>query len=188
MNKFRVKHLSFVAVVVVLASCKKDDDQPNIPQPVINEPESITSVELHFTSLDGASSFRVEWDDPDGVGGNAPLIDSIALDSGKTYNVEVSFFDRSGAAELDLTSEILEEGNEHIVCFSPNSPLSSSIAIASTDSDGSFPIGLTSQWMISEPNSGTLTLILKHQPDGIKDGTCAPGDTDVEVLFPISIQ
>ena len=55
MIKQRVKQLSFIAFLAVIASCKKDDDQPNIPPPVVNEPESITSVELHFTSMDGTS-------------------------------------------------------------------------------------------------------------------------------------
>jgi hypothetical protein len=36
--------------------------------------------------------------------------------------------------------------------------------------------------------SGSVTVILKHQPDGLKDGTCAPGETDVELEFQVAVQ
>lgn len=188
MNKRRVKQLSFIAFLAVIASCKKDDDQPSIPQPIVNEPENITSVELHFTSLDGASAFHVDWDDPDGLGGNAPVIDPIALDSGVTYNVEVSFLDRSSGTSIDLTSEIEEESAEHIICYALDPTTANALEIISTDSDGNYRIGLKTQWQAKSLTSGEVTLTLKHQPDGIKDGSCDPGETDVEVVFPVSIQ
>ena len=186
MNKFKLKH-AMIAALIVLASCKKDDDQPNIPQPVINEPENITSVELHFSSLDGTSGFHVDWDDPDGLGGNEPTIDNIVLDSGVTYNVVVSFLDRSGGTSMDLTPEIEEESDEHIVCYSLDAASENALEITSTDTDGTYRIGLNTQWEAKGITSGELTLTLKHQPEA-KDGTCDPGETDVEVVFPISIQ
>jgi hypothetical protein len=188
MIRQRVKQLSIIAFIAVIASCKKDDDQPSIPQPIVNEPESITSVELQFTSVDGISSFTAKWDDPDGLGGNEPLIDTIQLDSGVTYNVEVSFLDRSSGTSVDLTSEIEEEAAEHIICYALDVSTENTLEIASTDSDGNYRIGLKTQWQAKSLTSGELTLTLKHQPDGIKNGTCEPGETDVEVLFPLSIE
>jgi len=61
------------------------------------------------------------------------------------------------------------------------------LEIVSIDSDGNYSIGLKTQWQAKNLTSGELTLTLKHQP-GVKDGTCDPGETDVEVVFPISIQ
>jgi len=188
MNIQRVKQLSIIAFLAIAASCKKDDDQPNIPQPIINEPESITSVELHFTAQDGSSTFHEDWDDPDGLGGDEPTIESIVLDSGMTYDVEVSFLDRSSGTSEDLTSEIEEEAAEHIVCYSLDASTENVLEIVSTDSDGTYGVGLNSEWQTKDIGSGNLSLTLKHQPDGIKDGTCDPGETDVEVIFPISIQ
>jgi len=187
MIKSHVKQLFILGFLAFAASCKKDDDQPDIPPPVVNEPESITSVEIHFTSVDGTSNFHADWDDPDGLGGNAPVIDTIVLDSGVTYNAEVSFLDRSSGTAIDLTSEIEDESAEHIICYGLDQATASALEIVSIDSDGNYSIGLKTQWQAKNLTSEELTLTLKHQP-GVKDGTCDPGETDVEVVFPISIQ
>ena len=60
------------------------------------------------------------------------------------------------------------------------------VNINRTDTDGTFEIGLQSEWVTTTASTGTVTVSLKHQP-GIKDGTCDPGDTDVEIQFPIVI-
>lgn len=170
---------------ILVSSCKKDDDQPELPQPVVNEPESITTVELHFTSP--GNHIHVKWTDPDGPGGNDPSIDDIVLDSGVTYEVEVMFLDESGETAEDLTSEIREEDDEHIICFEPEDGLENALTISRVDTDGTYEVGLESSWMAIDKGSGELHLSLKHQPDGLKDGTCNPGDTDVEVHFDVTI-
>ncbi|MFM8917548.1 MAG: hypothetical protein ACKOGP_07380, partial [Bacteroidota bacterium] len=43
-------------------------------------------------------------------------------------------------------------------------------------------IGLQSKWVTGNLSSGTSRIVLKHQP-GIKDGTFAPGETDVDIQF-----
>lgn len=184
---------SFIALtafsLVLLNACKKDDDLPSIPQPVINEPEEITTVEVHVENMTDMSHVHFHWSDPDGPGGNDPEIDDIVLDSGKMYQVEIDFLDESGSTPENITAEILEEDDEHIICFEVEpAELSNALTIVRTDTDGMYEVGLNSEWTTTAKASGTLKIKLKHQPDGVKDGTCEPGDTDVEVTFNLTIQ
>jgi hypothetical protein len=175
--------------LVLLHACKKDEDLPNVPQPVINEPEEITTVELHVESMTDMSHVHFYWSDPDGPGGNDPVIDDIVLDSGHVYKVEIDFLDESGTTPENITAQILEEDDEHIICFETEpTALADALTIVRTDSDGTYEVGLDSEWTTSARASGTLKIKLKHQTGGIKDGTCEPGDTDIEVVFNLTIQ
>lgn len=174
-------------LATAITGCKKDDDDQ--PRLVENEEELITSVFVNYkdssTSINEVAKFR----DPDGEGGNDPIqFDTIRLTKGKTYEVSIEFLDESNPLDIDdITAEVREEGAEHLICFEVDA--NSGVTITKTDSDGQYPIGLTSEWMTdltAMPFNGILKLTLKHQPD-VKDGTCAPGDTDVEINFPLII-
>jgi hypothetical protein len=186
----KTTHVLMMAALfgLTLSACRTDDDLPEVPQPVVNEPEQITTVELHMDKADG-SHVRATWSDPDGPGGNEPTIDDIALDTGSVYTVEVHFYDESGDSPVEVTNEIREEGDEHFICFELDPmELSNALSITPTDSDGTYAIGLDSEWTTTDAATGTLTLKLKHQVGGEKDGTCEPGGTDVEVVFNVAIQ
>ncbi len=169
-----------------ITSCKKDDDLPEIPQPVVNEPEQITTVELHITNTSDNTEVHAHWSDPDGPGGDDPMVDDIVLQSGVTYTVEVEFLDESGDETEDITAEILEEDDEHLLCFEPEGDVANALTVTRTDSDGTYEVGLESTWEATAAATGEIKVTLKHQP-GVKDGTCDPGDTDVEVHFEITI-
>jgi hypothetical protein len=177
---------------LIVFACKKDDKTPtpsdmgNTPPP--NEEELITTVVLTFTDTTGlVAPFTVTFADPDGDGGNAPTIhEEIHLDSNKYYNVTIQFLDESKTPAEDITAVVEAEGDEHIICYTPAGP--ASLNIVRTDSDGTFEIGLASFWSTgsSSMTGNTVTVVLKHQPD-VKDGSCSPGDTDVEVIFDFHI-
>lgn len=174
---------AFAALFLALffASCKPDE--PVDP----NEEELITKVQLTFTdSATGASVSEVVYSDPDGDGGNAAVrFDSISLDSGMTYNVAISLFDESdGGNIVNITNEVLEEAQDHLFCYTPTN---ADVSIVKTDSDGTFPVGITTRWSVGNPGAGTLRVELKHQPDGTKNGTCTPGSTDVQLDFQIRV-
>ena len=173
--------LFIIISTLVLSSCKRDDDEPDDPHNH-NEEELITTVELHLHAIDGTHA-SANWSDVDGPRGEDPIIDTLVLDTNKTYSLHIEFLDESGDEVHDLTHEIEEEGSEHIVCYDETID---ELSITRTDSDGVYEIGLTSDWVTSNASSGTVTISVKHQPD-LKDGTCAPGETDVEVIFPIVI-
>jgi hypothetical protein len=56
-----------------------------------------------------------------------------------------------------------------------------SVVYADTDSNGD-PIGLLNTVTTNTAAAGTLTVILKHQPD-MKDGSSPTGETDIELSF-----
>jgi hypothetical protein len=92
----------------------------------------------------------------------------------------------------DITEEIRTEDLEHQFFF--NSTVNGlSVTYSDTDPNGN-PVGLTNSITTTDAASGTLTVILRHQPDksasGVKEGdiTNAGGETDIEVQFDINVQ
>jgi hypothetical protein len=187
LKKYRLPLFMGLLLTTAITGCKRDDDDE--PRLIVNEEELITSVVVTYSDTSSTNVKTAKFSDPDGEGGNNPIqFDTIRLQKGKTYQVNLAFLDESDPNDIeDITVEVREEGNEHLVCFDLDA--NSGVSIQKTDSDGTFPIGLTSKWttdLTAMPFNGTITVILKHQPD-VKDGTCAPGDTDVEINFPLII-
>lgn len=183
-----MKKLLFIAAsVLLLAACKGDpcDDPSNPDCDDHHEGELITTVRVNFTdSANVANTLSFEVSDPDGDGGNAPTIDSMIISDSTTWIVDIEFIDESDGHEHDITAEIKGEADEHFVCFSTTV---TGLTIEATDSDGTHPLGVDSKWWTMAAGTGNVTITLKHQP-GTKDGTCAPGETDAEVTFPVVIQ
>ena len=62
--------------------------------------------------------------------------------------------------------------------------------MAITDVDNNqtpLPVGLTSQFKTGAASTGYLQVVLRHQPN-VKDGTFAPGSTDFNAGFKVTIQ
>lgn len=173
--------LLFLAIPLFMG-CDKAKDPVNL-----NEGETITTLKLAFVEQGNSSNtFTVQYSDPDGIGGNPPTIDTLYLENGKTYLVNVEFWNESVNPAEDLTSEVSAESDEHLVCFEALSNFDVTIIKSDLDAN-SLPIGLSSTWTVNASQNGSCQISLKHQPDGAKDGTCIPGDTDVEVLFPVVV-
>lgn len=173
------------ALIVLAYGCKDDDDPAPAPPP--NEEEVITTVILTFTEKGGTATSTFTYRDADGDGGNPPTTwEPIALDTSKVYELSIALLNESDPDDIDtVTNEILDEADEHLFCFTPTG---ADVAITITDSDGSLPLGLESDWDCGATSAGTVKIVLKHQPDGEKDGTCDPGDTDIELDWITTIQ
>ncbi|MFN5794136.1 MAG: hypothetical protein ACK455_05020, partial [Bacteroidota bacterium] len=78
------KNKLIILVLVISAaiqSCKKD--QVELPAPIVNQPENITTLKLQLTdSANSAAVINAQYRDADGPGGNAATIDSLILDKG----------------------------------------------------------------------------------------------------------
>jgi hypothetical protein len=173
------------AAIITLHACKKDADLPKLPQP-INEPEVITSLTLTFIDSANASNvITANFIDNDGDGGNQPsTFDTIKLKSNTTYFTSLSIF--NSIMNEEITSEIQEEANDHLFVFKPTGV---DLSVTITDIDNNtppLPIGIKSIWRAGNTGNGAVQIILKHQP-AIKDGTEAPGDTDVDLKFQTKI-
>lgn len=178
--------LSTLAVLALFTACKKDENEVATPAPEANEEELITSLEVHIYRMDGSGDTAVfAFRDLDGPGGAAPQpIDTIALDAETSYGCFLKLLNESASPVDNITTEIENESDEHLFCFTPSA---ANLSIVRTDSDGTYEIGLQSAWTTGAISSGDVTITLKHQP-GIKNGSCEPGETDIEVTFPVEIQ
>ncbi len=190
----------FVLSVMILSiSACGDDDVP----PVENVEEEITQVILTFTNtVDAGDVVTAEWLDADGEGGSAPTIDDIILDPTKTYSLSIELFNTLVNPAEDITEEVSEEADEHMIFFGFSETVFSDpegdgniinradpVNYDDQDSNG-FPLGLLTSWTTNDAAaSGTFRIVLKHQP-GLKTATStsADGETDVDVTFPIMVE
>lgn len=173
--------LSLLALVL-FAGCK-DPVDPIDP----NEEELITKVQLSFSEVGNPSNaFTATYSDPDGDGGNnAVQFDTIRLDSGRVYNARIALYDESDPGNIEnITNEVQAEADAHLFCYTVSGP---SVSILRTDSDGTYEIGIATTWTASGIGTGTVLVELKHQPEGQKNGTCAPGATDVSLNFVLEV-
>jgi len=176
-----------LAAALLVVACKKDDGSVTEPDhDHDHEVELITTVQLGFTGPENEQNiYTFKFVDLDGPGGNPPTTDTIRLLAGKKYRGVVIFLNEAVNPPENINSEISEELDEHIICYSHNL---TSLNVQRMDTDGTYEVGIDCNWHHTGlPENGTVTITLKHQP-GVKDGTCAPGETDVEVTFPVVYQ
>jgi len=168
--------------VALLASCNDDDPEK------VNEEEVITDVVLLLTPTNG-QSVTLAFSDPDGENGSqAPTIEvSGPLAANTTYDAVIALTNATTNPETDITEEIVEEADEHLFCYTPSN-LNLTITAEDEDIQGR-PIGLLTQWVTGAAGTGTVKVVLRHQPNGLKTGTCpGGGETDIEVDFNVTIQ
>lgn len=174
-----------ISISIAFTACKEDEPKPdNKP---VNQSELITTVKLIFTDSATGSKTTAIFKDLDGEGGNAPSqFDTIQLAANKSYTTQILLLDESKTAVDTISNEVMEENDEHLFVFTKTGV---NIIFSITDKDANnLPVGLSSIWRTSGVSTGTTTVTLKHQPDGIKNGTAAPGETDVEVTFPCMVK
>ncbi len=179
---------------LVFAACKKEKNDT----PTENANEEITTLKLTFTNAANAADVvTATWKDLDGIAGNAPVIDKINLKVNTTYNVTTELLDERKNPADNVTTEIEEEGDEHRVFHlfyatataAVKDSLSTVATVTPLDKDSkNLPIGLkVSIATKAAAFTGFLNVVVRHQP-GAKDGTYAPGSTDVLTIFPVEIK
>lgn len=165
-------------------SCK--DEEPT-PEPVV-EQELITTVTLSLVPDGKGQNVTATYSDPDGDGGDAPEIGALNLAPNTTYNFTVSLSDDSKTPPVDITAEVLAEGDEHELFYEALGGLD--VTVEKTDTDkNNRPIGLKGTITTGGESVGKLQVTLKHQ-EGLKGSTSdvTKGETDVEIEFPAVIQ
>lgn len=174
------------AMAITVSACKKDGDDVTKPTDT-NDEELITTVKFLITDTDSPNTQYVfQYRDVDGLGGNAPSIDTIKLKADKVYAVEILLLDETKTPFDTVSNEVKKESDEHLFVFEPSS---SNINVTINDFDTNIPpmpLGLVSTWSIGASINTSIKVSLKHQP-GIKNGDPSRGETDVEVIMPIEI-
>lgn len=170
-----------LSATIMTSSCSKEKGEHN-------EEEVITGVVLKFTPVGGGTTTEFSWSDPDGPGGNAPIVSRILLAPNETYDVVVEF---QNDVE-DINAEIEEEADAHRVYYNVSN--GGTIQISNLDEDpNGVPLGLTSTWTTgTAKDNQQVTITLRHYPNGgkeIPDPVNSPKSaTDLEVVFDADVR
>lgn len=168
-------------------------------------PELITEVKLTFTPTGGGTPIVVSAIDPDGPGVlDLTAEQPISLTAGTAYTLSIEFFNGlldPTEDEYDITAEVLEEADEHMLFFSWDGGFSNptgngnidnradAVNYEDNDTNG-LPLGLSTSWTTIATAASDLTfrLLLKHQPD-LKTASSGStvGETDADVEFELNI-
>lgn len=210
--KTTIKTIAIVAILALnFSACKKDkktEPTPETPTPPVNEAEVITTLRLSV--FDGTTTVKYQFKDPDGDGGivgaygnlsntlTAQSDSVINLSINKTYTVSVLLLDETKAVADTISNAVLTEGIDHMFFFNSINPTGNPYSVYLTgsmttitylDLDANLRgIGLLSKWQAPSMvmAKSTITVSLRHQP-GVKNGTYALGDTDIEIPFKLKI-
>lgn len=187
-NILKLLSVAVIFTIVALSCKKKDDPKPSNPHNT-NEEELITTLKLILTE-DGTSNVSTfQFVDLDGAGGNAPTVDQIVLEAGKTYHGRIILLDQTKSPEDSISNEVGEEADAHQFFYTVSS---ANLTVSYTDFDThGVPLGLYPDLVTGTAGTGTLKITLKHQPDQKPTsgtGDSSIGETDVEVTFDVTIQ
>jgi len=182
-NVFMIAGLS----MLVFYACKKDEKAVSPPLP---SNEFLTTVRLVATNTADPSDVQVASVTDTTLISNPP--DSINhhnlnLKANSTYTVAVQFLDETKKPAGNVTDDIYDRRNYHLICFDISG--GANLTVVRTDLDTNNPplqIGLMDKFTTGATSSGTLNVQLRHQPNA-KNGTCDPGSSDADVDFTISI-
>jgi hypothetical protein len=189
---FKTTRIIFSVIVIssVFYSCKDKDKDPSNPAP-INPQELITTIKLTLTDAsDSNNTITVQWKDADGPGALAPVIDTLLLDTSKTYNAVVSVLDETKSPVDDITKEIKEEAEAHQFFYTLSSNLTGRVSITRTDKDlNNLPVGLELQLSTTSGTSaqGTLNVVLSHY-DGVPKTASPSAESDIDITFPVRLK
>lgn len=178
--------LAFIAALTI-SSCSDDDG--NAPLPV-NEEEIITTVSVTLTPQGGGTNVILISRDLDGDGPNDAVVEvSGSLTENTSYNGVVKFLNETETPPEDITIEVAEEAEEHQVFYVSSGSLNATFEYLDFDANGN-PLGTLFRVDTGAASTGTLSVVLRHEPNKPNDGTLsgAGGETDVNVSFDLDIE
>lgn len=173
--------LLFTAIAFVQCKDSGDDVVPD------DENELITSVTLNFKEAGTGTVSSFSYKDADGDGGNAATrFDTVSLKANTEYTLTVEFLDESKSPVEDITEEVQEESDEHLLIYTASPDALLTYTYGDKDANN-YPIGLTGTAKAGAAGMGKLKVQLRHQ-QGQKNGTPTPGSDDVNLDFNLKIQ
>jgi hypothetical protein len=175
-------------IMLFFYACKKDEKTVSPPLP---GNEFLTTVRLVATNTADASDVQIASVTDTTLISNPP--DSINntvlnLKAGSTYTVSVLFLDETKKPTGNVTDDIYDRRNYHLICFDIAG--GANLTVVRTDMDTNtpaLPIGLQDRFTTGTAGTGKLNVQLRHQPNA-KNGSCDPGSSDADVDFNIVIK
>jgi hypothetical protein len=155
---------SFLAMAT---SCGGDEPEPEDPA------EEIESARLVLEPEGKGALVTINY----GPNSQNP---SATLKSNTTYKGTLSVFDAKG---VDITNEIKLEADKHEVFYQA---AGAGITVTTLDKDkNGRPLGLETTLQTTAPGTGTLRVLLKHQPT--KGATSDPNKGETDLNMPINV-
>lgn len=207
-SKTGFKTIALAAIIGMnFTACKKDKKEeptPDAPTPPTNETELITTMKVILHDTTTHTNTTYVFSDLDGAGGNPATFGNSGADSvinitaNHVYKATILLLDETKNPVDTTSNEVEAEGVDHMFFFNSIAPtgtpyntyLSGSMTnIKYLDLDANNRgIGLSTLWTAPSMMMGKspLTIELKHQP-GVKDGSYAPGETDIQVGFKLKV-
>jgi hypothetical protein len=153
-----------------------------------SEQEVISRVSLVVTPSGGGTAQTIYIDDADGLGPGAPSaqVGTLNLVQGATYTGTVLFENRLESPPENITEEVEEEDDEHMVIYTVSG---TGVTLATTDVDGSGrQLGVNYTITVgggAATGARTLRVVLCHYDPTPKPATATTcgGDTDIDVTF-----
>jgi len=182
MKTIKLLAILFISSLTFTACSGNDDDHSGDDH---SEEELITTVTYTLT---GPNTVVMTFTDLDGDGGAAPTI-TVSGDfvANSSYTGSLVLLNETESPAENITAEISAEADEHEFFFTNTIGL----IISKTDVDsGNNPLGLSTTVDTGSAGTGSLTVVLKHEPKKPNNGTVADagGETDVEVTFDVTVQ
>ncbi|MGF7214197.1 hypothetical protein GGR92_000337 [Spirosoma lacussanchae] len=186
---FRQSLLFLLPMALLVAACNNDEENPT----PTDDNEAITTATLTLTSQ--TTPVQTVTATVENLNTNADFSRAtLTLRPNTTYTGVLSLLDKTKTPTLDVSAEVAEEANEHLVVytFTPTTGSPASVTVTATDRDtnpapGPYPIGLATQIRTGATGSGKLKVVLRHQPN-VKNGTSQPGSSDLDTDFSVTIQ
>ena len=176
--------LLLLVALLAFGACKREEKV----DPAVDN-EAITTATLRLTNrADAADVVTATVESLDKTPNFTQA--RLTLRANATYAGVVLLQDKSKTPATDVTAEIKKLQNEHLLVYTPAAGLN--LAINSTDRDtnpapGPYPVGLTFDVVTRAASVGKLNVVLRHQPNS-KNGTPAPGTTDLDTNFDVVIR
>lgn len=181
-----IKITKLLAILFISAftftACSNNDDNHDDHD---HDEELITTVT--YTLTNGNDVVTLTYQDLDGEGGNdGTYTVSGPLTANTTYTGEIELLNETESPAENITDEIKIEADEHEFFYTNTAGLT----ITKTDTDGTNPLGVETSVVSGGASTGSLTVVLKHEPTKPNDGTAASagGSTDVEITFDLTVQ
>ncbi|MFM7152864.1 MAG: hypothetical protein ACKOZV_01920 [Bacteroidota bacterium] len=152
----------------------------------LTEQENITTIKLLVTGPGFDQTFT--WNDSDGPGGNAPVIDEIILPASTTgLQCAILVSDESQSPAVDYTAEISAENTAHLFTWTVSGGASLTITGADQDAYGK-PFSQITNWVTGQSSTGFLNVKLYHEPTDKTNSANPGGEVDFDIAFPVKIQ
>ena len=182
----KLRPVVLLLAMPLLLSCKKDDPAPT------QDGMQITFMQFSMSSSTTSDPVILSFQDPDGLGGNDPIIEGGTLDADALYFGNLQMIDEISNPPRNINLDI-EAAPDNFQIFFQVIDLNLDLIYADQDANG-FPIGLFNAINTGASSTGSILISVVQSPNksavGVSEGQIsnAGGQTLLSALFPIMIK